>query len=130
MEKTQMIELLDGKLAEQHEVIKALLACKSPSTGEPISENTQHTQLHVQRTAKKNLLLIKHLLEDKLDEADMKHFISLTTLSEERQSTRTVVKKGDNVMMLVMNNPKLNLEKIQKACDKAGLTIGTDGIIR
>lgn len=130
MEKTQMIELLDSKLAEQHEVIKALLACKSPSTGETISENTQHTQLYVQRTAKKNLLLIKHILEDKMDEADIKHFIAITSLSEEKQVARTVVKAGDNVMQLVMNNPKLNLEKIQKACEKAGLKIGADGIIR
>lgn len=130
MDKVSMVSLIDGKIAEQRETIKALVRGVSPTTGEKISENTQHTQLNMQRNALRNLYLIRDILSDQCDEDDMKYFTLITTLREEKEHSRTIVHAGDSVMTLLLNNPRLNLEKIQKACIKANLTIGDDGIIR
>ena len=130
MDKVSMVSLIDGKIAEQRETIKALIRGVSPTTGEKISENTQHTQLNAQRNALKNLHLIRDILSDEYTEDDKKYFTLITTLREEKEYNRTIVHVGDSVMTLILNNPKLNLEKIQKACVKANLTIGADGIIR
>lgn len=130
MDKTTMVSLLDGKIEEQRETIKALVAGKSPTTGEPISENTQHTQLNMQRNTLKNLHMIRDILSGEWTEEDQKYFTLITTLREEKEYNRAIVHRGDSVMELLMTNPKLTMEKVQKACSKAGLTIGADGIIR
>lgn len=128
--KSEMLTQLSFKIDEQHQIIQALLKGVSYTTGEKISDNTVHTQMHVQKSKLKDLMLIRHIIEGNMDDGDIKHFLSMTTLASERESSKAIVHAGDNVMSIIMANPKLTLEKIQKACEKAGLTIGDDGIIK
>lgn len=128
--KSEMLTQLSFKIDEQHQIIQALLKGVSYTTGEKISDNTVHTQMHVQKSKLKDLMLIRHIIEGNMDDGDIKHFLSMTTLTSERESSKAIVHAGDNVMSIIMANPKLTLEKIQKACEKAGLTIGDDGIIK
>lgn len=128
--KSEMLTQLSFKIDEQHQIIQALLKGVSYTTGEKISENTVHTQMHTQKSKLKDLMLIKHILEDNMTDDDINHFLSMTTLVAERETNKAVVHEGDSVLDLIMANPKLNMEKIQKACDKAGLKIVNGVIVR
>ena len=128
-DKEWMTSAITVKIEEQRETIKALVRGVSPANGEKISENTARTQLNVQKNALKNLYMLLDILNGNWTDEDHKYFTLITTLREEKEYNRAIVHEGDSAWQLLQSNPKLNMERINKACEKAGLHINAQGII-
>ena len=128
-DKVWMVGAITAKIEEQRETIKALVRGVSPANGEKISENTARTQLNVQKNALKNLYMLYDILHGEWTDEDHKYFTLITSLREEKEYSRTIVHEGDSAWELLQSNPRLNMEKLIRACEKAGLHINSRGII-
>ena len=102
-----------------------------------LSKNTKQVQGSAQ-TRKMHLFVIMESIlnyasdEIILTEDEGEWFDSLVSLDTERNTCLIKVKKGDSLMGLIAANPEVKdiVNKVKKACDKAGLTLNmTTGIV-
>lgn len=95
-----------------------------------ISKNTMQTQRYHKDCDIATLSLIKELLantdESKLSEESRKVLVHLTTLTEERSSTRYDIKAGDAVMDVLMKYENLNKKKLVEWLAKRNLKLSAD----
>ena len=125
MSAGSMSALVATKVAELESKLDTLL--NDPK----LSDNTKKTQKQQRSTMIHIYKLFETVLEqcgvDEFDfsEEETKWFKSMTTLSEERDMCIVKVQKGDTLMGLIAKYPNAKdiVNKIKKACDKAGLTL-------
>lgn len=123
MNKETMISQVAAKAAEMTAKLNELMK------DEKVSENTKKTQRFQRGKEIKYLRIIETLLSEK--EVDEKDWLSIVTLSSERVTSQIEVHEGDNVVQLAFGKYKEVkdiVNKINKACEKAGLKI-VDGVI-
>ena len=115
------IDLINDKISEYKDTIKRM------RVEEGRAQSTINTQTHLKRREVKILVLIKELMEQikdvKLTADSSEFFNALTCLSENRGGIK--VHEGDNLMDILKEHQETRdaMGKIQRACEKAGLTI-------
>lgn len=119
---TTKTTLIDQKIAELTKTIAAL------KTDESISKNTRGTQLYARGRERRILHLIGSLIKAagddvKLGADDMDTFVLITTLAEERKSTKYEFNEGDDLLDLMEKYPNLSRKDMEKKLEKVGLKI-------
>lgn len=125
MDKKLSISLIQDKIQEHKDLIKKMRA----ETGIR-AEGTINTQTHLKRREIKLLTLVKELVMQckdgiKLSPDSLEFFESFTCPASLRQMGSIKVHEGDSLMKLLSENQDTRdaMGKIQRACEKAGLTI-------
>lgn len=125
MHADEMSTLVATKVAEMEAKLESML--KDPK----LANTTKRTQKQQRSTMIHIYKLFQTVLEqcssDEFDfsEEEAEWFKSMTTLSEERDACLVKVQKGDTLMGLIAKYPDAKdiVNKIKKACEKAGLTL-------
>lgn len=131
MKSSIMREMVALKVSELENKIDSI------KNNPELSKNTKQVQGSAQ-TRKMHLFIIMESIlnyasdEIILTEDEGEWFDSLVSLDTERNTCLIKVKKGDSLMGLIAANPEVKdiVNKVKKACDKAGLTLNmTTGIV-
>lgn len=131
MKSSIMREMVALKVSELENKIDSI------KNNPELSKNTKQVQGSAQ-TRKMHLFVIMESIlnyasdEIILTEDEGEWFDSLVSLDTERNTCLIKVKKGDSLMGLIAANPEVKdiVNKVKKACDKAGLTLNmTTGIV-
>lgn len=131
MKSSIMREMVALKVSELENKIDSI------KNNPELSKNTKQVQGSAQ-TRKMHLFVIMESIlnyasdEIILTEDEGEWFDSLVSLDTERNTCLIKVKKGDSLMGLIAANPEVKdiVNKVKKACDKAGLTLNmSTGIV-
>lgn len=131
MKSSIMREMVALKVSELENKIDSI------KNNPELSKNTKQVQGSAQ-TRKMHLFAIMESIlnyasdEIILTEDEGEWFDSLVSLDTERNTCLIKVKKGDSLMGLIAANPEVKdiVNKVKKACDKAGLTLNmSTGIV-
>ena len=131
MKSSIMREMVALKVSELENKIDSI------KNNPELSKNTKQVQGSAQ-TSKMHLFVIMESIlnyasdEIILTEDEGEWFDSLVSLDTERNTCLIKVKKGDSLMGLIAANPEVKdiVNKVKKACDKAGLTLNmSTGIV-
>lgn len=126
MKKADMIKTIEERMVAIQREIESL------ASNDSLKGNTKSNMKSRLTRDRNNLSILKAVtgMVDKeeiaLKGSQLEAFVSWT---EPDKIEKLVVKKGDSVIKLMMANPKLTLERITKAADKAGLGISDKGIL-
>lgn len=130
MATTTKLSLIDQKIEELTKtIIKITNADTVNKDAENyMSENTRSTQLYARKRERRVLHLIKSLVETtgdsvKLSTEDMDTFVLLTTLAEERVTTKYVFHEGDSILEIMTKYQNLSRKDLEKRLEKLGLAL-------
>lgn len=133
---TTKISIVDGKINELTSLIKVTTARETENKLDPtyIAKSTKQTQLYHMKRERRVLNLIKHLIAANPDLAlsaeDQETFVLITTLSEERKTTKYVFNEGDNIFDLMQKYENLSRKDMEAKVQKLGLKMDfSKGII-
>jgi len=124
---TTKISIVDGKINELTSLIKVMTARETENKLDPtyIAKSTKQTQLYHMKRERRVLALIKHLIaanpDVKLSTEDQETFVLITTLSEERKTTKYVFNEGDNIYDIMTKYENLSRKDLDKRLEKLGL---------
>ena len=124
---TTKISLVDGKINELTSFIKVMTSRETEDKNDPtyIAKSTKQTQLYHMKRERRVLALIKSLLEAnpdvKLSPEDQETFVLITTLSEERKTTKYVFNEGDDLYDIYRKYENLSRKDLDKKLEKLGL---------
>lgn len=133
---TTKISLVDGKINELTSLIKVTTARETENKLDPtyIAKSTKQTQLYHMKRERRVLNLIKHLIaanpDLQLSQEDQETFVLITTLSEERKTTKYQFNEGDNIFELMQKYENLSRKDMEAKVQKLGLKMDfSKGII-
>ena len=133
---TTKISIVDGKINELTSLIKVTTARETENKLDPtyIAKSTKQTQLYHMKRERRVLNLIKHLIAANpdltLSAEDQETFVLITTLSEERKTTKYVFNEGDNIFDLMQKYENLSRKDMEAKVQKLGLKMDfSKGII-
>lgn len=133
---TTKISLVDGKINELTSLIKVTTARETENKLDPtyIAKSTKQTQLYHMKRERRVLNLIKHLIaanpDLQLSQEDQETFVLITTLSEERKTTKYQFNEGDNIFELMQKYENLSRKDMEAKVQKLGLKMDfSQGII-
>lgn len=124
---TTKITLVDGKINELTSLIKVMTARETENKLDPtyIAKSTKQTQLYHMKRERRVLALIKHLIaanpDLQLSTEDQETFVLITTLSEERKTTKYVFNEGDDIYTIMTKYENLSRKDLDKKLEKLGL---------
>lgn len=124
---TTKISLVDGKINELTSLIKVTTARETENKLDPtyIAKSTKQTQLYHMKRERRVLNLIKHLIaanpDLQLSQEDQETFVLITTLSEERKTTKYQFNEGDNIFELMQKYENLSRKDMEAKVQKLGL---------
>lgn len=121
---TKTLTSFNGLIADKTQELKNRLK-ELKSTDCTLSENTISTQIFKANREIKILTLIADLINGTVSDKDKETLVSLTTLASERKQAGVQVKEGDSILDLMKKyqNVKKLSDKLEKACEKAGLRL-------
>jgi len=124
---TTKISIVDGKINELTSLIKVMTARETENKLDPtyIAKSTKQTQLYHMKRERRVLALIKHLIaanpDLQLSTEDQETFVLITTLSEERKTTKYVFNEGDDIYSIMTKYENLSRKDLDKKLEKLGL---------
>ena len=124
---TTKISIVDGKINELTSFIKVMTARETENKADPtyIAKSTKQTQLYHMKRERRVLALIKHLIaanpDLQLSAEDQETFVLITTLSEERKTTKYVFNEGDDIYDIMTRYENLSRKDLDKRLEKLGL---------
>ena len=124
---TTKISLVDGKINELTSFIKVMTSRETEDKNDPtyIAKSTKQTQLYHMKRERRVLALIKHLIaanpDLQLSTEDQETFALITTLSEERKTTKYVFNEGDSIYDIMTKYENLSRKDLDKKLEKLGL---------
>lgn len=124
---TTKISIVDGKINELTSLIKVMTARETENKLDPtyIAKSTKQTQLYHMKRERRVLALIKHLIaanpDLQLSTEDQETFVLITTLSEERKTTKYVFNEGDSIYDIMTKYENLSRKDLDKKLEKLGL---------
>lgn len=124
---TTKITLVDGKINELTSFIKVMTSRETEDKSDPtyIAKSTKQTQLYHMKRERRVLALIKHLIaanpDLQLSQEDQETFVLITTLSEERRTTKYVFNEGDDIYSVMTRYENLSRKDLDKRLEKLGL---------
>lgn len=124
---TTKISIVDGKINELTSLIKVMTARETENKLDPtyIAKSTKQTQLYHMKRERRVLALIKHLIaanpDLQLSAEDQETFVLITTLSEERKTTKYVFNEGDDIYDIMTKYENLSRKDLDKRLEKLGL---------
>lgn len=124
---TTKISIVDGKINELTSLIKVMTARETENKLDPtyIAKSTKQTQLYHMKRERRVLALIKHLIaanpDVKLSPEDQETFVLITTLSEERKTTKYQFNEGDDIYDIYRKYENLSRKDLDKKLEKLGL---------
>lgn len=131
MKSSIMREMVTLKVSELENKIDSI------KNNPELSKNTKQVQGSAQTRKMHLFVIMESILNYTSDEIILtddegEWFDSLVSLDTERNTCLIKVKKGDSLMGLIAANPEVKdiVNKVKKACDKAGLTLNmSTGIV-
>ena len=131
MKSSIMREMVTLKVSELENKIDSI------KNNPELSKNTKQVQGSAQTRKIHLFVIMESILNYTSDEIILtddegEWFDSLVSLDTERNTCLIKVKKGDSLMGLIAANPEVKdiVNKVKKACDKAGLTLNmSTGIV-
>lgn len=133
---TTKISIVDGKINELTSLIKVMTARETENKLDPtyIAKSTKQTQLYHMKRERRVLALIKHLIaanpDLQLSQEDQETFVLITTLSEERKTTKYQFNEGDDLYDIYRKYENLSRKDLDKKLEKLGLKADfTKGVI-
>lgn len=119
MNKTQMLDAIQAKVAELDASIEAMKA------NVELSENTVRTQTYQRTHEIRNLLIMKTLIEGKDLTGDVKKwFESAVTLTATRKAKNTVVfHDGDDLLAIMDSHPNMSYKKLKDMLVEQGFML-------
>lgn len=124
---TTKITLVDGKINELTSFIKVMTSRETEDKNDPtyIAKSTKQTQLYHMKRERRVLALIKHLIaanpDIALSQEDQETFVLITTLSEERKTTKYQFNEGDDLYDIYRKYENLSRKDLDKRLEKLGL---------
>lgn len=124
---TTKITIVDGKINELTSLIKVMTARETENKLDPtyIAKSTKQTQLYHMKRERRVLALIKHLIaanpDLQLSQEDQETFVLITTLSEERKTTKYQFNEGDDLYDIYNKYENLSRKDLEKKLEKLGL---------
>ena len=124
---TTKISIVDGKINELTSLIKVMTARETENKLDPtyIAKSTKQTQLYHMKRERRVLALIKHLIaanpDLQLSQEDQETFVLITTLSDERKTTKYVFNEGDDLYEVMSKYENLSRKDLEKRLEKVGL---------
>ena len=124
---TTKITLVEGKINELTSLIKVMTARETENKLDPtyIAKSTKQTQLYHMKRERRVLALIKHLIAANpdltLSQEDQETFVLITTLSEERKTTKYQFNEGDDLYDIYRKYENLSRKDLEKKLEKLGL---------
>lgn len=124
---TTKISLVDGKINELTSFIKVMTSRETEDKNDPtyIAKSTKQTQLYHMKRERRVLALIKHLIaanpDLQLSQEDQETFVLITTLSEERKTTKYQFNEGDSIYDIMTKYENLSRKDLDKRLEKLGL---------
>ena len=124
---TTKISIVDGKINELTSLIKVMAARETENKLDPtyIAKSTKQTQLYHMKRERRVLALIKHLIaanpDLQLSQEDQETFVLITTLSEERKTTKYQFNEGDDIYTIMTKYENLSRKDLDKKLEKLGL---------
>lgn len=124
---TTKISIVDGKINELTSLIKVMTARETENKLDPtyIAKSTKQTQLYHMKRERRVLALIKHLIaanpDLQLSAEDQETFVLITTLSDERKTTKYVFNEGDDIYTIMTKYENLSRKDLDKKLEKLGL---------
>lgn len=124
---TTKISIVDGKINELTSLIKVMTARETENKLDPtyIAKSTKQTQLYHMKRERRVLALIKHLIaanpDLQLSTEDQETFVLITTLSEERKTTKYQFNEGDDIYTIMTKYENLSRKDLDKKLEKLGL---------
>lgn len=124
---TTKISIVDGKINELTSLIKVMTARETENKLDPtyIAKSTKQTQLYHMKRERRVLALIKHLIAAnpnlQLSQEDQETFVLITTLSDERKTTKYVFNEGDDLYAVMSKYENLSRKDLEKRLEKVGL---------
>lgn len=133
---TTKITLAEEKINELTKAIKVMTARETEDKTNPtyIAKSTKQTQLYHMKRERRVLNLIKSLIAAnpnlQLSPEDQETFVLITTLSEERKTTKYQFNEGDNIFELMQKYENLSRKDMEAKVQKLGLKMDfSKGII-
>lgn len=130
MATTTKLTLIDQKIAELTKTIMKVTNADTVNKDAEnyMSENTRSTQLYARKRERRVLHLVKALVEAagegvKLSNEDMDTFVLITTLAEERITTKYVFHEGDSILEVMTKYQNLSRKDLEKRLEKLGLAL-------
>lgn len=124
---TTKISLAEGKISELTSLIKVMTSRETENKLDPtyIAKSTKQTQLYHMKRERRVLALIKNLIAAnpavKLSPEDQETFVLITTLSDERKTTKYVFNEGDDIYAIMQKYENLSRKDLDKKLEKLGL---------
>lgn len=124
---TTKISIVDGKINELTSLIKVMTSRETENKLDPtyIAKSTKQTQLYHMKRERRVLALIKNLIaanpDVKLSPEDQETFVLITTLSDERKTTKYVFNEGDDLYDIYRKYENLSRKDLDKKLEKLGL---------
>lgn len=124
---TTKISLAEEKINELTSFIKVMTARETEDKNDPtyIAKSTKQTQLYHMKRERRVLALIKNLIaanpDVKLSPEDQETFVLITTLSNERKTTKYVFNEGDDLYETMSKYENLSRKDLEKKLEKIGL---------
>lgn len=124
---TTKTSIVEGKINELTSLIKVMTARETENKLDPtyIAKSTKQTQLYHMKRERRVLALIKHLIaanpDLQLSQEDQETFVLITTLSEERKTTKYVFNEGDDIYAIMQKYENLSRKDLDKKLEKLGL---------
>lgn len=124
---TTKISLAEGKISELTSLIKVMTSRETENKLDPtyIAKSTKQTQLYHMKRERRVLNLIKNLIaanpDVKLSQEDQETFVLITTLSDERKTTKYVFNEGDDLYETYRKYENLSRKDLEKKLEKVGL---------
>ena len=124
---TTKITLAEEKINELTSFIKVMTARDTEDKNNPtyIAKSTKQTQLYHMKRERRVLALIKNLIaanpDVKLSTEDQETFVLITTLSNERKTTKYQFNEGDDLYEVMSKYENLSRKDLEKRLEKVGL---------
>ena len=124
---TTKTSIVEGKINELTSLIKVMTARETENKLDPtyIAKSTKQTQLYHMKRERRVLALIKHLIaanpDLQLSQEDQETFVLITTLSDERKTTKYVFNEGDDIYDIYRKYENLSRKDLDKKLEKLGL---------
>ena len=124
---TTKITLAEEKINELTSFIKVMTARDTEDKNDPtyIAKSTKQTQLYHMKRERRVLALIKNLIaanpDVKLSTEDQETFVLITTLSNERKTTKYQFNEGDDLYEVMSKYENLSRKDLEKRLEKVGL---------
>ena len=124
---TTKTSLVEGKINELTSLIKVMTSRETENKLDPtyIAKSTKQTQLYHMKRERRVLALVKNLIaanpDVKLSPEDQDTFVLITTLSDERKTTKYVFNEGDALLDIMTKYENLSRKDLDTKLAKLGL---------